>query len=116
MSVTFTSNKAAVLAQMEKNMIAALYAMGEVTAGFIIMKMNSYPNVIWLTGDLQRDVHYEVDTSKEVVRVGNSLSYAIFVHEGNSRMAARAYIKEGTFENIKGIKELAVEPLKRGFE
>ena len=47
------------------------------------------------TGELMRDVSYEVERSgKDTVDVGNSLEYGIFIHEGTSRLESRPYIRD----------------------
>ena len=100
------------------NVSRALTSVGTVAVGQIVRTMQrGYWRPIWLTGDLQRDVSYEVHESEHAVDVGNSLNYATYVHEGTSRMRGRPYITDaltsaGGTEAIRGAAENA---LRQGF-
>lgn len=67
------------------------------------------------TGNLQHDVPFEVERSGEsTIDVGSSLEYAIFVHEGTSRIGKRPYIRDGIMNNIEQLKKIASAYLKAG--
>lgn len=112
-------------------------AVGTAAVGFIVKQMKtgySDTHYIWVrdkdtgkfipthphtqirtTGDLMRDVNSEVDMHRKSVRVGNSLKYALFVHEGTHRMKGRPYIKDGIEGNIEALRDIAARYLKEGF-
>lgn len=116
--VEVTDNSRAVTQQAKQNIKAALNAMGVKAVGLIVSNMKrGYGKPIWQTGDLQRDVHSEVNESAEVVQVGNTLEYGVFVHEGTSRMRGRAYIKDALMDsaNQAALKQVAEQELKKGF-
>lgn len=116
--VNFQDNSTTVKTQMTGNVKAALNAMGVKAVGLIVSNMQrGYGKPIWQTGDLQRDVRSEVNESAEVVQVGNTLEYGVFVHEGTSRMRGRAYIKDALMDsaNQAALKQVAEQELKKGF-
>lgn len=104
--------------QMKTNIAKALYKMGLLAVEMIVDQMQyGYGRAIWKTGDLQRDVHFEQDNPKKIIKVGNSLKYGIAVHEGTSRMRGRAYIKDALNPtNISAMKSEVAEILKEGFK
>lgn len=118
--VTLTDNSDKVLAQLEGNKEAALNAMGIKAVNLILWQMRQgYGKPIRQTGDLQRDVSYEVNNSApDTVDVGNTLKYGQFVHDGTSRMGARPYIRDALTgeDHQKQLQKVAEAALKTGFE
>lgn len=116
--VKLKDNSKIILKTMDGNVEAALSAMGTKAVNLILWQMRQgYGKPIRITGDLQRDVQYEVDTGAQVVRVGNTLNYAKHVHDGTSRMNGRPYITDGlTGEgHAKQLKAVAESALQKGF-
>lgn len=116
--VTLKDNSKIVLNQLKGNKEAALTAMGIKSLNLILHQMQQgYGKPIRITGDLQRDVQYEVDKSDSSVTVGNTLVYGKYVHEGTYKMTARPYIRDAlTGENHKKqLEEVASAALKKGF-
>ena len=92
--------------------------MGIKAQNLILRQMQQgYGKPIRQTGNLQRDVQYEVNERAKVVRVGNTLEYASYVHEGTSKMAGRPYIQDGLTGESHGkqLRKVAEEALKNGF-
>ena len=118
--VTLTDNSAKVLAQISQNKQAALMALGTKAVNLILHEMQyGYGKPIRDTGDLMRDVSYEVENSgPDTVDVGNSLFYGPYVHEGTHKMAGRPYILSGLTRNnaSEQLKQAVAAPLKNGFE
>lgn len=118
MSVKFTDHSADVLQQFDRNKAKAANAVGIKAVGLIVRNMQSgYGRPIRQTGDLMRDVSYDV-VDDNTVNVGNTLDYSLHVHEGTRKMAARHYVTDAlTTENGKTeIKETYVDNLSEGFE
>lgn len=117
MSVRFVDHSKEVLNRLEDNVSAALEAMGVACVGYVVDQMQSgYGNPIRKTGDLMRDVSYEVGRSaKNTVDIGNSLKYAPFVHDGTIRMRGRPYLRDGITNNLNNLQDIAEEYLKKGF-
>lgn len=68
------------------------------------------------TGDLMRDVNYAVEASgTDTVDVGNSLEYAVFVHEGTSKLESRPYIKDAVMDGKGDLRSILTAYLKQGF-
>ena len=115
-TVRMKDNSKIVLRTMEGNIEAALNAMGQAAVGMIVSQMQSgYGKPIRQTGNLMRDVQYETDAGAKLTRVGNTLEYSGFVHEGTSRMNGRPYIPDGL--NGKGgeLGSVAAPHLSKGF-
>lgn len=115
-NVKFSDNSRSVLRQMDGNVEAALEAMGVAATGMIVRQMQGgYGKPIRQTGDLQRDVQHEADVSGGLVRVGNTLYYAPYVHEGTYKMKGRAYISDALSGKSKELGQVAASELKKGF-
>lgn len=115
--VTLIDNSDKVLAQLKGNKEAALNAMGIKAVNLILWQMRQgYGKPIRQTGDLQRDVQY--DLHEDSVDVGNTLHYALYVHDGTRRMAARPYIRDALTgeDHKKQLQKVAEAALKTGFE
>lgn len=116
MSVNFRDNSAAVKSQMAQNITRALTAMGEVGLEMVIDTMNTgYDRKIYLTGDLQRSIAFEVDEAKQTTTWGSNLSYAPWVHDGTARMAGRAFLTDGLLNNKDVLQDVAAKEIKRGY-
>lgn len=120
MSIKFTDHSADVLQQFERNKAKAANAVGIKAVGLIVRNMQSgYGKPIRKTGDLMRDVSYDV-VDDNTVNVGNTLDYSLFVHEGTRtrKMAARHYITDA-LTTTSGKTEIAktyTDNLSEGFE
>lgn len=135
--ITFADNSDKVLTQLEGNKEAALNAIGIKAVNLILWQMRQgYGKPIRQTGDLQRDVSYEVENSApDTVDVGNTLEYAPYVHDGHAGHSVklkdgswitlpggytegRPYIRDGLTgaDHQKQLQKVAEEALKIGFE
>ena len=131
--IQLNDNSEAVLAQMDANVERALTAMGIKAVGLIVKQMESgyttpHKNrshgttsdggthtAIRETGDLMRDVSYEVGNSGAgTVDVGNSLEYGVFIHEGTSRLESRPYIRDALTNGSEELQRVASAYLKMG--
>lgn len=117
--VKWIDHRAEVLAQMNANGNAALQAMGQKAVQMIVDQMNRYPKRIYQTGDLQRDVAYQM-TDQGTLIVGNSMDYAIAVHEGHMTkkgrfVPGRPYIRDAIEGHEQELMDTAAPYLKHGF-
>lgn len=112
MGVEFKDFSDNVLSAMQTAKKQTLTAIGlaaiEQTNNYMQSK---YGKPIYVTGDLMRDVNSQVREADDRVDVGNSLSYALPVHNGTSRMPARPYLKDAITENGDIWREIAAEML-----
>lgn len=98
--VDFIDNRAQVLAQLNENASRATLAVGTKAVNLILWQMqHGYEKAIRDTGDLQRDVNYEV-VDDVTVNVGNSLEYALPVHDGHAGHSIK--LKDGSWITVKG--------------
>lgn len=131
--IQLNDHSEAVLEQMDANVERALTAMGIKAVGLIVKQMESgyttpHKNrahgttsdggthtAIRETGDLMRDVSYEVGNSGAgTVDVGNSLKYGFFIHEGTSRVESRPYIRDALTNGSEELQRVASAYLKMG--
>ena len=115
--IRFTDNSASVLSKVSGNVRAALTAMGTKGVNLTVDQMQSgYGRPIRQTGNLMRDVAYEVERSgKNTVDIGNSLEYGPFVHEGTYKMAGRPYLRDALTKGRDALQQAAADALKQGF-
>lgn len=132
--IKFVDHSGQVKLQMTGNKKRALTAMGIKAVALIVRKMQSgytdpHPTYdmqgrptggthtdIRNTGDLMRDVNYEVEASApDTVDVGNSLFYAPFVHEGTYKLKGRPYIKDAIEKGKTELQRVAENALSEGF-
>jgi hypothetical protein len=117
---------------MATNIFKALTAMGIKAVAMVVHKMDKgyndphptldmqgrktggeHTDIRW-HGDLMRDVNYEVEPARKVVHIGNSLKYAIFIHEGTRFLKGRPYLKDAITEGTEELKALVAPILKEG--
>jgi hypothetical protein len=115
-STTFKDNSKEVLEKLRENEILALTEIGlqavEVVTDYL---ETMYGKPIRITGDLIRDVNFEVKVQDKKVVIGNSLNYAIPVHEGHGSLKGRPYLKDAITQNVPIWQETAARYLGEGF-
>lgn len=116
MQVRFDDNSAAVLNRMQQNVRKLMTAWGQEGVGLTVEQMESgYGKPIRDTGNLMRDVSYAVENSgPDSVDVGNTLDYSLYVHDGTSKMAGRAYLQDGLLGGRSRLRKIAEEILPEG--
>lgn len=115
----FTDNSGKILTQMNGNVERALEAMGEKAVNLILHQMRQgYGKPIRQTGDLQRDVNFDVNIASQSVTVGNSLEYAPYVHDGTSKIGGRPYIRDALMGDVhtSQLRKVAEAYLQEGFD
>lgn len=132
--IKFVDNSGQVKRQIDGNKKKALTAMGTKAVALIMKQMKSgYTDAhptrdmrgrktggshtdIRFTGDLMRDVNFEVEAdAPDTVTIGNSLKYAPHVHDGTYKLKGRPYIKDGIEQGKAEIQAVAEAALKDGF-
>lgn len=114
--VVFRGYSAQIRQQMRGNVQRALLAIGTEAVGRIVRTMrDGYGAPIRQTGNLMADVHCEAEGS--TVTVGNALEYALYVHEGTSKMKGRPYIRDALLKGDarESLQRIAEAYLKDGF-
>ena len=133
MPVKFDDHSPEVKAKLEQNVKAALHAIGQKGVELTLGQMQSgYGKPIRQTGDLMRDVQYDM-RGENTVAIGNSLEYAPFVHEGyaghavymgetigfrvlpGGHTAGRPYLRDAIMGGRGAIQSIAEQYLKQGF-
>ena len=115
MPVRFDDYSHEVKARLEQNIKSALLAIGQKGVELTLGQMESgYGKPIRKTGDLMRDVQYDM-RGENTVAIGNSLEYAPFVHDGTYKMAGRPYLRDAIMGGRGAIQSIAEQYLKQGF-
>ena len=141
--ITFTDNSGTVLATMDINVVRALNAVGTAAVGLIRKQMETgykdvhpvqrvsrrtgkplpmppgkYPHTsIRDTSALINDVQFDIDVDEEggSVTVGNTLEYALFVHDGTRYLKKRPYIYDAISKGWKRLQDVWAAYLAQGF-
>lgn len=91
---------------------AAAQAMGESAVSCVRAQMlQGYERPVYRTGALHDDVSFTVQGS--TVTIGNTLPYAIPVHDGTCRMAGRPYLADGILNNAEMLRQAAAGALRQ---
>lgn len=119
------NNTKKIMDQMANNIDVALDYIGQdlVTAAqYMMLYGYSKPHKhrhtgitdtkIYDTGALYKDLKAQKDWYYDTVHVGNSLPYAVFVHEGTRKVEARPYLEDALY--IADIEDAAIEFLRKG--
>lgn len=83
---------------VESALESALEAIGIHIEGEAKEELENTPRRID-TGNLRNSINYQVDSSEKCVYVGTNVEYALYVHEGTSRMEANRYLKNAVDRN-----------------
>lgn len=134
-NVFLLDNTESVRKQMAENVKRAAAAVGQEAVGMIRAQMiggYSSPHgnraadgsktegthtAIRDTGALINDVQYETDGEgeKTAVTVGNTLRYALFVHDGTRFVSPRPYIRDAIEKGWARLCEVWAAYIKQGF-
>lgn len=107
-------NSAKLKQQLAANMPDALDAMGAEACTMILDTMqHAYWKDIYLTGALQNDVGW-ADEGENSIKVGNTLHYGPFVHDGTIKMRSRPYIRDSLWGHMAHLVAAAAPYLQRG--
>lgn len=102
----FQSNLRNVLSAMDAAEQRALTAVGE------FVRSESQVRSPVQTGNLRDSNDYVVDNHEKTVRVGNSVEYGIFVHEGTANSRPQPWLENSVMENVVRIKSLINEMMR----
>lgn len=58
------------------------------------------------TGNLRNSISHAVDKGEQAVYVGTNVEYALYVHEGTSKMAPNRYLKNAVERNKEQINQM----------
>lgn len=105
----FKSHLPAFLSRLDLS--SAAQAMGEAAVAAVrIQMLEGYERPVYRTGALLRDVSISVNGS--TVAIGNTLPYAVPVHDGTCRMAGRPYLADGILNHAEALRQAALQALR----
>ena len=94
------------------DLTAAARAMGEAAVSVVRTQMlEGYERPVYRTGALHDNVSFTLQGT--TVSIGNTLPYAIPVHDGTCRMAGRPYLADGILNHADALRHAAVEALRQ---
>ena len=90
---------------------AAAQAMGKAAVSAVRAQMlEGYERPVYRTGALHNNVSFVLHGC--TVTIGNTLPYAIPVHDGTCRMAGRPYLADGILNHADALQQAALETLR----
>ena len=90
----------------------AAQAMGDAAVSAVRTQMlTGYDRPVHKTGALLNDVSCTVQGSTAVI--GNTLPYAVPVHDGTCRTAGRPYLADGILNHADAIRRAAADALRQ---
>lgn len=108
--VEFVDMSSELLAGMESQIPAALAAVGGQAAFYCAEELENYPRRVD-TGRLKNSINFSVQDKE--VQIGTNVEYAIYVHEGTSRMTPNRFLKNGMELNLDEYREIIREYLSQ---
>lgn len=90
---------------VEDALIPALQAIGVHIEGEAKEELENTPRRVD-TGNLRNSINYQVDESEKAVYIGTNVEYAIYVHEGTSRMEANRFLSNAVERNNDQINQI----------
>jgi len=116
MNTNFTSNKTAVLSEMERAKAACLEALGMEFTHHAVTNIHDRGHVV--TGDMSRGQTYQVDLQNSQVIVGNSMPYAVHVElPGLTRnWAGGNFMRDAANDHTADYERVARSILGDGFK
>lgn len=86
------------LRDVAKRLDAALEAVGIHIEGEAKEELENTPRRID-TGNLRNSINYKVASDEQAVYIGTNVEYALYVHEGTSKMAPNRFLKNAADRN-----------------
>ena len=96
--------------QLLEQLPAALEAIGIHIEGEAKEELENTPRRID-TGNLRNSITHEVSESENAVYVGTNVEYALYVHEGPSRMEANRFLTNAVDRNRDQINQYLMDAL-----
>lgn len=115
MGFKFTDNSGRVKAELEKKAEAVLEAVGIHIEGEAKEELENSPRRVD-TGRLKNSITHQVAMGEKAVyigtKIGTNVEYAIYVHEGTSRMAPNRFLKNACTRNEAQVRKFIENELK----
>lgn len=111
MGFKFTDNSGRVKAELEKKAEAALEAVGIHIEGEAKEELENSPRRVD-TGRLKNSITHQIAMGEKAVYIGTNVEYAIYVHEGTSRMAPNRFLKNACTRNEAQVRKFIENGLK----
>lgn len=96
--------------QLLEQLPAALEAIGIHIEGEAKEELENTPRRID-TGNLRNSITHEVSESENAVYVGTNVEYALYVHEGTSKMEANRFLTNAVDRNRDQINQYLMDAL-----
>ena len=110
-NIRIDDHSAEYLGNVNSALSAALEGVGIHIQGEAADELEKTPRRVD-TGNLQRSITHEVVDAEKAVYVGTNVEYAIYVHEGTSKMAPNRFLKNAVERNKEQITDYIKNALK----
>ncbi len=102
-SIKLTNNIDKVRRSSEQSIIAALEAVGAHIADEAADELENSPRRVD-TARLKNSITHQVAPDEKAVYIGTNVEYAVYVHEGTSRMDPNRFLKNAVEKNTDQIR------------
>lgn len=110
-NIRIDDHSAEYLGGISKALEAALEGVGIHIEGEAKEELENTPRRID-TGNLRNSITHEVVDAEQAVYVGTNVEYALYVHEGTSKMAPNRFLKNAVERNKEQITDYIKNALK----
>lgn len=108
--VKIDDHSAEYLKKVEEALGPALEAIGIHIEGEAKEELENTPRRID-TSNLRDSINHQVEDDEQAVYIGTNVEYAIYVHEGTSRMEANRFLKNAVDRNQDQVKKYIEDAL-----
>lgn len=105
MGVNVNDHSFEYMGEVNDALTQALYSIGIHIEGEAKEELENTPRRID-TGNLRNSINYQVDDGEKAVYIGTNVEYALYVHEGTSRMEANRFLSNAVDRNHDQINQL----------
>lgn len=110
MSVEFIDHRNEVMAELNQRLGKTLEAVGIFVTGEAQDELENSPRRVD-TGNLQNSISHKPSQVEKAVYIGTDVEYALYVHEGTSKMMPNHFLRNAVERNRDQIKNYFEENL-----
>ena len=94
-----------VINEMHNRVLAALTAAGLQCEGNGKLELENDPRRID-TGNLRNSITNQVESGEQAVYIGTNVEYALYVHEGTSKMIPNRFMKNALYNHANEYRDI----------
>lgn len=109
--VKLTDNSGAVLEALPKQIWAALEDIGIRAEAHAKLELENKPRRVD-TGNLRNSITHKVEEFDDAVQIGTNVEYAIYVHEGTTKMKPNRFLKNAVMKNVNEYRQVVEDHIR----